>query len=499
MLHSQKSFNLYIYTDFLLRRLWYVIIPFVLILTGTVIYVKFAPRVYKASTTVLVTPQKIPESFVRPTVTSNIQERLQSISQEILSRTRLEQLINEFGLYPAQAKGQPMEQVVELMRKDIQFEIKTGERGSYREQGGGGYFTISYMGKNPNLVTQVTNKLASLFIEENLKTREQQAQGTVEFLNSELDSTKKNLDEEEKRLTAFKRQHLSELPEQRDANIRVMEQLQLNHQRIVESLKAAEDRRVVIQNKLADIEIQGNSSVFIDSRRDGVSAPAAITMISPKEQQLNQLRAQLVELQAKYTDHHPDIIATKKKIADLEKRLKEGVVKKEKGEKTEDNRANLIYEEMKSQLVPIDLEIQRLKKEEVKIKGMMSDYRARIENTPVREIALNQMLQDYNQKRDAYQNLLKKREEAQQAESLERRQKGEQFKVIDPARVPQKPFKPNINQVLLIGLIAALGSGFGLAFLREQLDRSFREAEDVEATLGLRVLANIPKIEPEKA
>jgi polysaccharide chain length determinant protein (PEP-CTERM system associated) len=497
MINPNKSFGLHNYIDIFLRRIWYIVIPFVVVLAGTILYAKITPKIYKVSTLVLVTPQKVPENFIRPTVTSTIQDRLQSISQEILSRTRLEQLISEFKLYPQLVKAVPMEQVVELMRKDVQFEIKARDQQNQGRESAGGYFTISYIGKEPTIVTQVTNKLASLFIEENLKLREQQAQGTVEFLGSELNTTKQALEEQEKKLTGFKRQHLNELPEQRDANIRVLEQLQLNHQRITEALRAAEDRKLMIQNKLADIEIQGTSSIYVSNPRDG-GAPTLTTMaLNPREHQLDQLKTQLAELQAKYTENHPDIVSTKKKITDFEKRINEVSLKKEKGEKAEDGRAGYAYNELKSQLIPIDLEIQRLKKDEVKVKNTMADYRARIENTPVREIAISQLLQDYTQSKEAYQTLLKKKEEAQQGENLERRQKGEQFKVIDPARFPERPFKPDIPRVLLIGLLAGLGAGLGSAFLREQLDRSFRDAEDVETTLGLRVLANIPKIETE--
>ena len=194
MISTQGGFNIYSYIDMFLRRIWYVIIPFVLVTAGVITYLTVTPKIYKANTMVLVTPQKVPENFVRPTITANIQDRLQTMSQEILSRTRLEQLIAEFKLYPEETRSEPMEQVVEMMRKDIQFEVKAAGQGDRRESGGG-YFNISYAGKNPTVVAQVTNKLASLFIEENLKYREQQAQGTVEFLENELKGTKGKLDE----------------------------------------------------------------------------------------------------------------------------------------------------------------------------------------------------------------------------------------------------------------------------------------------------------------
>jgi polysaccharide chain length determinant protein (PEP-CTERM system associated) len=497
MISTQGGFNIHSYIDMFLRQIWYIIIPFVLVSAITTGYILFAPKEYKATTLVLVVPQKIPESFVRPSTVSTIQDRLQNISQETLSRTRLEQVISEFNLYPEETKSLPMEKVVEMLRGKIELNINT-VRAARNQENAGGSFNLSYSGSNPVLVAKVTNKLSSMFIEENLRVREQQAQGTVEFLNSELQSTKKKMDDQEKLLTEFKRRHLNELPEQREANLRAVDQLQTSYQRIGEALKSAEDRKIMIQNKLADIETHGASSIYIDTSRDGrtPSSPAQAVLASP-EQQLNQLKASLAELQTKYTDNHPDIVTTKKKVADLENKIKINLSKKEKGEKSEDSLTRFHFESLKGELIPIELEIKRLRKEETSIKSGIAEYRARAEKSPFREIDLGQITQQYNQTKESYQTLLKKQEEAQQAENLERRQKGEQFRVIDPAKPPVTPFKPNILMILPIGLILALGSGLGLAFLREMMDRSFRDPDDVEATLGLKVLANIPRIEQE--
>jgi uncharacterized protein involved in exopolysaccharide biosynthesis len=215
-------------------------------------------------------------------------------------------------------------------------------------------------------------------------------------------------------------------------------------------------------------------------------------------------------------------VATKKRIADLEKKIEgnrkepEGVKEKEihsptvastpreatkekKKEEKMEAGVDPFYKEIEGQLVATDLEIKRLKDEEAKTKAMIGQYQARIENSPVREMAMTNILRDYENTKERYQNLLKKSQEAQQAENLERRQKGEQFKVIDPARIPEKPFSPNIPRNILFGLLLGMGLGFGMAFFREQMDRSFKDAEDLETTLGFKVLANIPKIEKKAA
>jgi polysaccharide chain length determinant protein (PEP-CTERM system associated) len=510
MINSEKSFNIHDYIEILLRRIWYIIIPFVVISIGTVLYALYAPKEYQATTVILVIPQKVPEQFVQPTVTSKIEDRLQSIGQEIMSRTRLEQIISEFGLYPKEAKSHSMEEIVELMRKNIQFEIPKKEKEK-------NYFTISYTGKDPKVVAMVTNKLASLFIEENLKFRELQAQGTSEFLSFELAATKTKLEEQENSITDFKKQFMGELPEQREANLKVLEQLMNLYQRIGENLRSAQDRKVVVQKQLSDTE---HLMAYVS--REGKEEPFSPNnpprpgQRDSQEIQLEQLKSHLTDLQGKYTEKHPDILITKKKIVDLEAKVEKARSEREAeessplpGVRTEtrkgrigdetDYRLMVRGKEMENQLVAIELEIGRLREEEGRVKVQMAKYRERIENTPIREQAMANLTRDYQNTRESYQKLLQKSQDAQQAENLERRQKGEQFKIIDPARIPEKPIKPNIPKVLLLGLFLAMASSVGLAFFREQLDHSFRDGEDLEATLRFKVLANIPKIEVKAA
>jgi uncharacterized protein involved in exopolysaccharide biosynthesis len=234
------------------------------------------------------------------------------------------------------------------------------------------------------------------------------------------------------------------------------------------------------------------------------------------EIQLEQLKSHLADLQGKYTEKHPDILITKKKIADFEAKIEKARSEKEGeenpplqearmearkgkiGDET-DYRLTLRFKEMENQLVANEMEIGRLREEEGRVEAQMATYRERIENTPIREQAMANLTRDYQNTRESYQRLLQKSQDAQQAENLERRQKGEQFKIVDPARIPEKPIKPNIPKIVLIGLFLAIASGFGLAFFREQLDHSFRDAEDLEATLRFKVLANIPKIEVKGA
>lgn len=471
MINPGRSYNVNDYKEIFLRRKLYFVIPFVVIFTAAVLWSAFAPRKYQASTLVLVTPQRVPTELIRPTVTAGIIERLNSISQEIMSRTRLELIIDEFKLYQDELKSMKREEVVEAMRKNIKVEIpkRTSETA--------GYFVINYTGEDPRIVTVVANKLASLFIEENLKLREQQAVGTTEFLTSELTATKEKLEAQGQTLADYKRKNMGSLPEQRDTNFRILEQLQAQLQRNEESTRALEDRKLLILKQMAEIE---NPTVSTSDKSDSPAAPQAKG--SP-EARIDELKKLLADLQSRYTDKHPDIVSTKKRIADLEKNKETMSVKNQPR-----------YRELQAALAATNYQSKRLQNEGDKLRAQIGQYRGRVENTTQREQEMAAMVQEYNNTRLLYDTLIKKSEEAQQAENLERRQKGEQFRIIDPARVPEKPVQPDVPKVLLIGLLAGLGCGLGGIFVREQLDRSFHDPEDAEVTLGLRVLANIPKI-----
>jgi polysaccharide chain length determinant protein (PEP-CTERM system associated) len=517
MINPEKAFNIHDYVEILLRRKWYIVVPFMVIVIAAVLYAFFCPKEYQATATILVVQQKIPESFVKPTVTARIEEQIQSIGQEVMSRSKLERVISELKLYQQEVKSGSLEGVLRDVRSNIQIGIPAKERMEKEKA----YFTISYTGKDSREVSAVANKLASLFIEEDLKLRETMSQGATEFISIELDATKAKLEEQEKTIIHFKRQFFGELPEQLGANTKVLEQLQLLYQRIGENLRSAQDRKLIIQKQISDTELLLASApnTSLSNKGDNLTASLIRSLKDPREGQLEQFKNQLADLQTKYTEKHPDILVLKKRITELEaqlekerseKQAEEPVIvselsepkagaKTEKKGKESELRLNPNYKQMESQLIATELEIQRLRADEDKVKAQINVYRQRIENTPLRDQALTLISRDYQNTKDTYQTLLRKSEEARQAENLERRQKGKQFRVVNPATVPDKPFKPNVLKILLFGFLAGVVGGIGMAFGREQLDSSFRDPEDLEAALGFKVLANIPKIEKKAA
>src|SRR5882762_7210364 len=234
------------------RRKYLALLTFAVPMAAGVSFVIFLPNIYKSTATVLVDRQQIPETFVRSTVTSALETRLQTISQEVLSRSRLEDLINRFGLYVDLRKHAPLEEVIGRMRSDIKLELKSAELRGLREATVA--FTIAYQGSDPETVSVVTNTLASFYIEENVKARERQATGTAEFLKSQLGETKKRLDEQEQRVSGFKRRHLGELPQQMDANLAALERLHAQLRQNADSQTRAAERKTALSSQLAEVE-----------------------------------------------------------------------------------------------------------------------------------------------------------------------------------------------------------------------------------------------------
>lgn len=448
------------------RRRWWIIIPFVLVSTAGILLTFHLPKVYRSSTRILLISQRVPEDYIRPTVTASIEERVYSVSLQITSRTNLSKIIDEFDLYGEYVGKTREEEVIERMRKDIDVKVKDPGRG----RGGGAAFEVFYAGDDPERVMMVTNRLASLFIEQHLRIRERQARGTAEFLGDQLRQVKAELESQERSLTAFKLKNMGELPEQMEANLRVLEQLQLQSQRVSDGLRSAEHRRTMLMSQvsLPDSNLTGSSPSTIET-----------------------LYAELRVLKSKYTDNHPDVIMMKKRIKEVEELGRsQGAMIPE----TNQTRPSYILGRQ-NQVVELDDEIRRLREQERKIQSKIKEYEKRIEVTPKREQELISVTRDYENTKELYQSLLTKKLEAEQAKTMEERQKGEQFLIIDPAQLPTVPWKPNIRKLCLLSVALGLGVGCGLASLAEYRDRSFKDPEDLQAFTGVSVLAVVPRIE----
>lgn len=515
---EQKTIDIHDYIAIGLRRKWYILIPLILcVLTSYGVY-KYLPKIYRASTLILVQPQRVPETYVRPTVTETVASRLNTISQEILSRTRLEQVIQEFNLYSELRNTVPMEGIVEMMRRSIEVKVL----GSPRNERDQNSFSISHEGKDPRTIMMVTNKLASLFIEENLKVRELRAGSTSEFIAKELMAVEEQLKRKESDIRLFRERNMGQLPQQLDANLRILERLQQQIKTTSENIRAAEDRCIVIQNQIEMLKKREPVQTAREVRRDPVTGQESLNTEripdDPLITQLNNLKRDLSNAQSRYKETHPDVIELRKKIASLEPEVKGILEKQEAGREARmralrarqeggvvenlpppgpDPDTQRLFTQYTEQYNASALEAKRLREEEQELKQQILHYQRRIEETPRREQELALLMRDYDLMKANYQSLLDKKTQAQMAENLERKQQGEQFKVLDPARIPVTPIRPDRDRILLIGLAIGLGMGVGLAWLKETMDQSFKTVSEVESELGLPVLAAIPNLKKE--
>ncbi|MGQ9637634.1 MAG: GumC family protein [Thermodesulfobacteriota bacterium] len=514
-MEEQKPLGLHDYIEIGLRRKWYIILPLIISIIGAFVVYKQLPKVYRATTLILVQPQRVPETYVRPTITESVVSRLNTISQEILSRTRLEKVIEEFNLYPDLRKSLPMEGIIEVMRRSIEVKVQSSTHRENTQNS----FTISYEGRNPQTVMLVTNKLASLFIEENLKVRETQAERTSEFITKELISLEEQLKKKEQEIRNFKERSMGLLPQQLDANLRILERLQQQLQTTSENLRAAEDRSVILQNQIEQLK-KREPIPPQTARRITISGQEEIveerTPQDPLIVQYNNLKRDLEVAQSRYKETHPDVIDLKRKIANLEpkvkellekqeaerearlRRQKEGVVEQDLPPPVPDPNTERLIAQYTEQYNSAVLEAKRSREELGNIKEQIALYQKRIEDTPKKEQELILLTRDYDLLKANYQSLLDKKIQAQMAENLERKQQGEQFKVLDPARLPEKPVKPDRNRILLIGAVIGLVAGLGLTWFRESLDRSFHTVSEVENYLGISVLATLPNLKEDQ-
>ena len=472
------------------RRKWLAILVFAGPFVAATSIVKFLPDIYGSTATVLIEGQQLPEAFVRSTVTSAVETRLQTITQEILSRSRLESLINRFGLYIELRGKSALEGVIERMRRDIQIDLKGVKQ---IEQGRATVaFSIGYRGSDPQTVAQVANSLASFYIEENLKARERQAVGTTEFLLVQLEETKKRLDEHERRVSAFKKGHIGELPAQLEANLATLERLNTQLRLNSDTRNRATERRAALAQQLAQADLFEQLGEA-DFRPAGGPNATAIRIARVKQE--------LTELRTRYTDNYPDVIQKKAEIAALEgelARTKSDVEPNNKEPNKEKTAAvNPFVVQLQRAISEVDAEIAARKAEEQGLRRDINTYQQRVENTPRWEQEFQSLSRDYDTTKELYTSLLKRYEEAKLAESMEQRQKGEQFRILDPAAASEQPVAPNRVRLFLVGLALSLGLALGTVVLAEKLDTSFHTVDELRGFTRFPVLVSIPPLVTE--
>jgi polysaccharide chain length determinant protein (PEP-CTERM system associated) len=471
-------------------RKWFIVIPTIIISAGVFVWSYFLPNRYRSETTILVVPQRVPETYVRSTVTADVSERLTTITQQILSRTRLERIIDEFKLYPEERKTMIMEDIVARMRVN-DVKIDAGRPSRRRDTSS---FTVGFEASNPRTAMLVTERLANMFVQENLEDRELLADSTNQFLQATLEDTRRRLMETEKKVEAFRRENAGRLPTQAQSNLQMLQATQAQLQANQESMHRDRDRLMVLETTMAEL-VAAPPDLPAAVRSGRPDEPSTATAA----QQLETARANLRGLQLRLKPEHPDIVATKRTIAELELKAEAEALAAAVSADSPAATASAQSKAAASRLATLRLEAEELrarqktrKQEETRLQGLIGSYAARVEAAPGLESAMTELMRDYNTIREQYDQLNKKSEESKLAVNLERRQIGEQFRVIDGARFPERPVSPDRLRLNLLGLLSGLGLGLVLAGFLEYRDTTLKTDDDVIASLQLPVLAVIP-------
>jgi polysaccharide chain length determinant protein (PEP-CTERM system associated) len=365
-----------------------------------------------------------------------------------------------------------MEDRVESLRRRINIDFKRNN-----------IFQLSFENESPEKAKQVASRLASLFIEQNLQVREQQALGTRSFINAEAERLRKELEQQEGEVNTFKAAHRFELPDVMDANLRTLEQLRNELQASLARLASLQERRGSLEKQLVEAEVAAPE--LSGSKNAPVGAPDVV---------LQTRRKELDELSRRYSAKHPDVILLKAELAAAEKASQADKSQSAGGRTVFSSVASPLGQVLQKQIGGLDAEIKSIQSQAESLRTQVATYQSRIDNTSVRGIDLSKISRTYEITLRKYQDLLAKGLESELSENMEKKQKGEQFQILDPANFPIKPARPNRQMIVLIGLLAGLGGGFALAFLWDNFNSSFRRSEDLTAYVNLPLLATIPAL-----
>jgi len=490
-LEDQKSMrSMDEYWAMVVRRRWWILGP--LFLGWLIVFASawIIPPKYTSEAVILVEQQKVPEQFVMPNVQVDLEERLQSITQQVLSRSRLLNIINNLHLYQGLFFSSPDDQI-QQMRKDIKIDlIQTPHTEGKRSELTA--FKVSYAADKPQIAQQVNTQLASYFIDENVRASQQQSESTTNFLDSQLTSAAAALAAQEKKIREYEAAHMGELPDQLQSNLQILAGAQ-------SQLAAAIDAR----DKALQQQAYLNS---LATQYDAMGVTESTTPTPPTiGQQLDTARAELASLEAKYTPDHPDVKKMKETIVKLEQMQKDTQDNKSDSSSDSDKPAATSSQlqtmtpvmQIQSQIKANKLEIQSREAHIAKLEASVNAYQARLNATPGRQQELSDIMRNYDESKKNYDVLLGKTMSSSLATSLNRQQQGDQFRVIDPPSLPEKSSFPDRFKFSLAGLGVGLALAFLLGVGMEFLDDRIRSEQDLLDTAQLPVLAEIPPLPTE--
>jgi succinoglycan biosynthesis transport protein ExoP len=449
------------------------------------------PARYRSSTLILVEQPSMPKDYVTPNVNDDLQDRLRSITQQILSRTRLLQIIEQLNLYSDGRGRMTPDDKVERMRKDIgDIELVRDAEGRVSS------FNVSYSSHDPRLAQQVTSELTNLFISENLEVRQQQSEDTTKFLEGQLETARKTLSDQEEKIREFKGQHVGELPAQVGSNLQILAGMQSQLQTEEDALNTAKQQRVYLETLVSQYRSLQGPPKTAGGAQQGLAAI---------DEELDKLKAQLADLSSHYTDRHPDVRKLKEQIAKTEK-MRDQAAASQNAKASDPSAAaanpdvaevrdpNSPIVQLQGQLQANRVEVANRERSITELKTKVADYQARLNQEPVREQQLSDLTRGYEQSKANYDELLKKKNDSAMATSMELLQQGERFRIIDPPSLPVKPDFPNRLKFWAIGLGVGLVLGIAVAGTYETMDDRIYEEKELQQILPVPVISEIPTI-----
>ena len=476
------------YWNLLRRRRWYLIAPF--FLTWVTVYAVswLMPSVYRSGTLILVEESSLSKTMVGTPDNTDLQDRLDSITQQVLSRTRLLRIIDHLNLYPKKRARMSPDDLVEKMRKDIQIELVRSPGKSDLTA-----FNIYFSADNPYVAQQVTTELTNILISENLEVSQQNSENTTRFLESQLEAARRNLAAQEEKVRLFKDQHLGELPIQTQTNLQIMNTLQTQLQGEQDALGRAKQQNAYLQSMAS--QYQGLKSMV---RPAGSTTAVGLPAL---DQELDRLRAQLTDLRSRYTEQHPDVRKLKDQIASTEKaraqlaaEMKAKAADPKNNDSSDYSDKDLPIMQAESELKANEIEIANRQRSIVQLTAKINDYQARLNRAPVREQELADLTRDYDQSRKDYESLLAKKNQSELATNLNKSEEGEHFRMIDPPSLPTKPYSPKRFEFSLGGLFGGLAVGLLLVFASDFLDDRVYDEKQFKDMIPAEILAEIPAL-----
>lgn len=455
------------------RRRWWIIVPLVLgPAAGYMISLEVTP-VYTSQAFVLVEQQKVPDAFVPSMVMDQLETRLMTMQDQILSRSRLQPIIEEFGLYKNDRQTMPVDERVARLRKDIQITpIRPDSTNALR-----GFYVMVNANK-ASTAQQVCSRVLSMFMEENLKARSERAESTTEFLAGQLQDAKQKLDDNDAKLAAFKTKYLGRLPTDEQGNLQMLSTLSSRLDAVNEAISQAQQQRVTQMSMLA----QQTASPVAESTQTAASQ-------SDLDRRIADLRSQLAALETRYTPEHPEIAKAKEQLAGLQRQR--AMQETTEPEAASPKRETTESTQLRASLRAIDETIRSRKVEQTKLEEAISSFQERIQLSPAVEEQYKALTRDYEGSLQFYNDLLAKKTQSEMVRDLEQKREGEQFRVMDAPALPSKPSFPDRTKFALGGLAGGFALGTLFAAVRDLRERLVRTEEDVALYLQIPILGMV--------